>query len=392
MSRAPLLPLPLLLTGSRPKRLAAWGFIRSFARFAPDRQRRRSLRQFTRPGRGSAASYITAGLGLGSWSRIAAWLRKYRAYLGVVAIDSGRPHPTRRMMWHNGLALEFLALVADERKGRTRVAAAIRALNFIRQLLGIQPLSADPRTALIQEGVLRSFPHKPKGTAPFPPIAVTAIASVWGKSSRWWERQVALAIYVAFIALLRGSGLRCIPRQGVTWVAGGTETTNPRKIPRKHSGAILLVTKRKGRQKSHSWVPLRAGKVTKLLAAHVSWLRSLSPRPRFLFPARQSCFPRGKLSWVPKKSAAMGTTSFLSFVRAALTTVCGLKPEKANRFTVHALRVGGINYYRRLGVPLELRAQMADHMSLPSSLRYLRMNPADQFRTINAIVRGNDGA
>ena len=87
----------------------------------------------------------------------------------------------------------------------------------------------------------------------------------------------------------------------------------------------------------------------------------------------------------------MGSNSFLSFVRSALTSVCGLKPEKANRFTVHALRVGGINYYRRLGVPLELRAQMADHMSLPSFLRYLRMNPADQFHTINTIVRGNDG-
>ena len=58
------------------------------------------------------------------------------------------------------LYAEFLALVANERKGRTRVAAAIRAMNFIRRLLGIRPISEDPRTTLLQEGVLRTFPHK----------------------------------------------------------------------------------------------------------------------------------------------------------------------------------------------------------------------------------------
>ena len=88
----------------------------------------------------------------------------------------------------------------------------------------------------------------------------------------------------------------------------------------------------------------------------------------------------------------MSTQSFLALIRKALVKVCGLLPSKAKRFTVHALRVGGINYYWRLGVSLEIRAQMADHMSLPSSIRYLRMKPADQFHTIKTIVGGIDGA
>ena len=193
-------------------------------------------------------------------------------------------------MRHNGIALEFLAMVADERKGRTRVAAAIRALNFIRGILGIPSLSDDPRTALLQEGVLRSFPHKPKGAVPFPQLAVVAIASKWGRVKVWWKRSTALAIFLAFVALLRGSGLLCIPRKGVTWVTTSTELTNPRRVPRDHTGALLLITKRKTRQKEHSWAPVSAGKATQLLASHVRWLRSLSPRPRFLFPARQRTF------------------------------------------------------------------------------------------------------
>ena len=348
--------------------------------------------QFTRPGYGSAAAFITAGLGVASWMRIASWLRRFRAYLGVVAIDSGRVRPTRRMMRHNGLALEFLAMVADERKGRTRVAAAIRALNFIRRLLGITSLSDDPRTSLLQEGVLRSFPHRPIGAIPFPPLAVAAIASAWGNSKVWWKRMTALAIFVAFVTLLRGSGLLCIPRRGVTWVSGDGEATDPAVIPRGHTGALLLVPKRKQRQKSHSWVPLRAGKVTAMLARHASWLRSRSPRPRFLFPARRRRYVDNKRRWSPNPKSALSSKSLLFLIRMALREVCGLSFAQAGRFSVHALRVGGINYYRRLGVPLELRAQMADHMSLPSSLRYLRMEPADQFRAITSIVGENDGA
>ena len=70
----------------------------------------------------------------------------------------------------------------------------------------------------------------------------------------------------------------------------------------------------------------------------------------------------------------------------ALREVCGLSFAQAGRFSVHALRVGGINYYRRLGVPLETRAQLADHLSLPSALRYQRLSPAEQIRVLSQAV------
>ena len=82
----------------------------------------------------------------------------------------------------------------------------------------------------------------------------------------------------------------------------------------------------------------------------------------------------------------MTTTSLLALIRMALRQVCGLSAEQAARFTVHSLRVGGINYYRRLGVPLETRAQLADHLSLPSALRYQRLSPAEQIKILSRAV------
>ena len=87
----------------------------------------------------------------------------------------------------------------------------------------------------------------------------------------------------------------------------------------------------------------------------------------------------------------MSSASLLRLIRRALVEVCGLSPEQAKRFSVHSLRVGGINYYRSLGVSTELRAQLADHLSLQSNLRYLRMAPTDQLKILSSIVGGNDG-
>ena len=200
---------------------------------------------------------------------------------------------------------------------------------------------------------------------------------------------VTTFIFVDFLTLLRGAGMRTVPRRGVTWLVGPKEVTNPRIIPHDHSGALLLVTRRKTRQKSHSWAPLRRGKATQLLADHLTWMRSLAVRPRYLFPARKRSFANGRASWVPNTRSAISSSSLLSLIRRALREVCGLSAVQASRITVHSLRVGGINFYRQLGVPLELRAQLADHMSLPSSIRYLRMSPSEQMNTL-ATITGKD--
>ena len=65
------------------------------------------------------------------------------------------------MVADNDLALQFQACVTDEDKDRTRVGAALRAVNFIRRLIGVPALSDDPRVALFREGVICLQPHVP---------------------------------------------------------------------------------------------------------------------------------------------------------------------------------------------------------------------------------------
>ena len=363
-----------------------WGFIRSFVSFAPRRARREMLSRFVDLSANGAASYITAGLTEQSWLRIAAWLRQFRDFLVLRARRQGRRRPSPKWMADNGVALDFLAQVAAENKGNSRVSAAIRAIDFIRPILGIPDLKLDPRCSLLVTGVRRLNPKVPHQARPIPAIMVMAIAGSWSSSRAWWKRMVALMVLASFLAVVRGAGILCVPLRGVTWVRGLREYHDPVSLPPSHTGVMLLLTKRKTRQCTPSWVPLRAGKVTQMLAKHVLWRREGNPQGDFLFPARRASFKGKQRSWAPHPANRMSTTSFTRLIRKALVEVCGLAKSEALKFTVHGLRVGGINFYRRRGVSVSLRAQMADHQSLESSRRYLRLLPAEQLSVLDSTV------
>ena len=74
-------------------------------------------------------------------------------------------------------------------------------------------------------------------------------------------------------------------------------------------------------------------------------------------------------------------------MRMALEEVCDISAEQAKYFSTHSLRVAGINFYRKLGAPIDLRAQMADHASIESAKRYLRMYPAEQFGILDHLLK-----
>ena len=282
-----LLPLTVLCTlfaGSRPARSRAWDDVQRFLSLPP------SASAADRPhaSRGgpssSATKYITAGLSQQSLVRVAAWLRRYYTYLAA-ANDPASPSTVfRPQVEDNDVALDFLAYVADEGLGRTRVGAALRAVNFIRRMMKIAPLTDDPRTALLREGVLRSRPHAPKGALPFPAVLLFAIADVWGSSTRWWKRMVALLPILAFRSLLRGAGILTVPNRTVVWVYGLEESSLPPSRGTPHSGALLLVPARKSSQAAPSWVPVSAGRATKLLAAHVKRQVACPSRTQQPFP------------------------------------------------------------------------------------------------------------
>ena len=95
---------------------------------------------------------------------------------------------------------------------------------------------------------------------------------------------------------------------------------------------------------------------------------------------------KGKRVWIPSRTNKISAASCTNLMRTALTQVCGLSPEQARMFSMHGLRVAGINYYDRRGVSVSLRAQMADHASLHSSQRYLRLQPHERIQKLNEFV------
>ena len=283
--------------------------------------------------------------------------------------------------------LEFLAFVADQNKGRTRVASAIRTINFIRRLLALDSLAGDPRVALLSEGVRRLRPHVPRGALPFPVILLTAIAQTWGSSQVWWKRMVATILVTAFLSLLRGAGILSAPRGTVTWVYGLQESQNPPRKGGPCSGALLLIPARKLSQSAPSWVPIREGIATQLLAAHVRWRRASRGTNRFLFPSRRRRrSKRGRVCWVPHQTNKLSQSSFVTLMRMALVEVCGISQRSAHRFTIHSVRVGGINYYKRIGIPIGIRAIIASHKSLVTSRQYLRLLPVERLHELGNMV------
>ena len=313
---------------------------------------------------------------------MAAWLQRFYIFLAFNNDLSSPVHVVLPQVEDNNLALDFLAHVADENKGRSRVQSAMRAINFIRRMMDIPSLAGDPRAALLKQGVLRSQPHAPRGALPFPPVLLFAIADAWGSSPTWWKRMVATMLAVCFLSLLRGAGILTVPNRTVVWVYDFSESDQPPPPGAPHSGALLLVPARKSSQTAPSWVPVASGT---LLANHVRWRSRHARGNPFLFPSRAPANHRGRTVWRPNKSNRMSTSSFATLLRLALREVCGLSDEDAAKFNVQSLRVGGINYYKRAGVGIGMRAAIASHKSLATSKLYLRLLPTEQLRELNAL-------
>ena len=330
------------------------------------------------------AMAITAGLSLNSWQRFASWLTKFLVFLE----RSGRKTPgiPANILSNNNVVVEFLVNINYEKKSRTRVAAAARAINFARNLASIPPISNDRRVSLIMTGARRNMPMPAKGARGLPGIMLAAVVSAWGSDVVWWKRMIATMMFTAFSALLRGAEVVGLPRTGVTWVTGLEEVINPQVIPEAHDGVLLLLPSRKTVQSEPSWAPIRSGKASALIRKHVQWARGATPTNEFLFPSRRFVKQGRERFWVPHPTNHISTVSFRTLIRKALKDVCGMSTEQAKAFSTHCFRVGGINYLARLGVPLETRAKLAGHKSLASSRAYLRALPAEQFSVLTATI------
>ena len=153
------------------------------------------------------------------------------------------------------------------------------------------------------------------------------------------------------------------------------------------TGVLLLLTSRKTSQSTPQFAAVQAGLATSLLLKHLRFVEHRVPGNFFLFPARQrSKSRRGRARWVPNKSRGISAKSFLSLIRMGLRQTCGLSAEQAARFTLHSLRVGGMDHLSKMGVPLGMCAQMMSHKSVLTARKYLRQFAGERIQELDTMV------
>ena len=231
-------------------------------------------------------------------------------------------------------------------------------------------------------------PHIAKGALPFPGLMLGAIAKKWGSSPKWWKRMVAAMVMIVFLAVLRGGEVIAVPQQGVTWVCGAVEMADPPLDMEVLTGVLLLLTSRKTSQSTPQFAAVMAGWVTEMLRAHVMFMRRRAPGNFFLFPARQRARSTvgGRTRWVPNPTKHISAQSFLFLIRLGLREACGLNSQQAKRFTLHSLRVGGMDHLSKMGVPIGVCAQLMSHKSIVTARRYLRLFAGERIAELDTMV------
>lgn len=268
----------------------------------------------------------------------------------------------------DSVSVAFLARVVKMRPGsKTCVKAAKRAINLVRSLAGGKPLDNVPRVQLLNRAVKRSTARTVRQSLALTMQFARPIIRKWGSSEIWWKRMVALMVTLALCIMARGAEVCGCLREGLAWVRpDGTQERAHLFAP--HAvlspdgvlsvpgvkGLLLLLSSRKNRQATPTWVPVISSTAIALLARHIRWLdRVRGPMNGCLFPARVSMRRGRERAYRPSKraDAHMSVQSFRSLIRLALVECCHLSAEQAAEFGTHSLRIGAMELLRSKGVP-----------------------------------------
>ena len=129
-----------------------------------------------------------------------------------------------------------------------------------------------------------------------------------------WKKRLALMIVLALCIMARGAEVCACLREGLAWVRhDGTQVRAPLFAPSLVvdpkgvlaapgvKGMLLLLSSRKNRQATPTWVPVISSTAITLLARHIRWLdRTRGPMHE----------------WVSVPSTGVGETWWGAFVRA----------------------------------------------------------------------------
>ena len=194
----------------------------------------------------------------------------------------------------------------------------------------------------------------------------------------WFTKQVGTMTGVGFLTVMRTVELRRIRTDGVKLVLVSGKHVDCHELERfpelEMVRAMLFhVPWRKQHQAKDVWVPLVCPRAMARVLEQFGEGRRQGG-PDFLFPSRLKSGSGGMNLVNP-----ISRQSFQNGLQRGLMKACGFSAAVAKLFTGHALRVGGSNYMRRLGLSDEVHRKLGGWASIESSQGYMMvLSPREQ--------------
>lgn len=328
------------------------------------------------------------------WQRAMRWVKEYATFAIKVLEDevaAGRDisqsaDSIQGLLGDGEMVESFIGSLTMQKVGFSVPRSARRFLSAARERLGFSSLIENKVMQDMIRGFERRTPRSPMQSEGLEVGDVERIAEAYGPSRQWWKVQVATMVALGFVGILRMIELVSLKIEGVMVVMkDGREIKASllSRVPRRSEveGIFMHIQWRKANQSMSTWIPVSCPTAIGLLLRHLSLLRKVGRTSGYLFPSRtgRGYAPRSKQNHVDTGSAR-------DALRKALKDVCGLQWEHAKLYGGHALRVGGSNHIRRLGVDDEVHRLMGGWASLTSSRGYFALTAKEQFKVTHSFA------
>ena len=324
-----------------------------------------------------ATKYMPHARSAGTLSKTDSWVQKFFVFAQKICRESGQPRSDLQCLASNNMCRHFITHTAEEDKGFSRARSARTVLSMERKRRGLPELTEDMQIAAVVNGVETANPRTKKQSAGLTATMVKFIRKVWGKSRSWWKRQNAAMLTLGFVSIMRLGELVSLKRSRIHIVLKDGSEVELHKLkawPARSMivGMLLHLPWRKNHPGVDCWIPVACPITIDLILQQVSTLRSMRSRSDYLFPSRAGK-RINKTNHINQQSARG------ALQHALLECVPLMSRRWAKMYTGHALRVGGSNHMRKIGVANDVHRRMGGWMSLVAAQGYMAMSTSEQF-------------
>ena len=329
-----------------------------------------------------AFEFLPGSRGLGTWSRLGSWMQKFFKFAKNICRKAGNYKTSEQCLASTVMCRHFIAHVAKEDKGVTRPRSARAALSKQRLRRGWASLNGCPSISAIVDAAEAAQPRTKKQSAGLTATMVRCVRRRWGVSASWWERQVSTIMVLGFVSIMRLGEICSLRLAGVraTFLDGSERDLvrlKPLPSPGKLRGLLVHLPWRKNHRAQDCWVPVACADAIALMLRQVQTLRSARSKNEFLFPSRVRV-AGGKYA-IHKGNPVSPQSWTKSMRRSLVLCVPLMSPRWASLYTGHALRVGGSNQMRKLGISDDVHRRLGGWMQLVSAQGYMALSAREQY-------------